>query len=282
MMKLIDEIINYIDDNLYKVSANDILDSFPVSRSTLYRSFSLTTGMSLSTYIRLKRLLLSIHELKYTDHSILDISIKTGYSSQEAFTRSLKKHFGFNPNELRNNQSSFKLPDIYHDMLHQSAHKAIELGFTTELYVKVSVVYKPTHKWVAFIDYNPDEKFYDKCIELGMMDVIDNLPGDGRNGGGFRVEDDKSVIAFYGKEVDYETDFVCPEKCEVLYIPDSYYLVFNCVYQPEDHGSAVKSTYDAMNNFDPNPIGYSWLDGLPIYNDDDEHGFTLMKAIKRK
>jgi AraC family transcriptional regulator len=54
------------------------------------RMFSFISGVTLSEYIRRRRLTLAANELQNKDSKIIDIALKYGYESPEAFSRPLK------------------------------------------------------------------------------------------------------------------------------------------------------------------------------------------------
>jgi AraC-like DNA-binding protein len=65
------------------------------------RRFKLLTGITFRSYLRLRRLAHSVAELRDSDRRILDIALKYGFSSQEAFSRTFKEAFGLTPGEYR-------------------------------------------------------------------------------------------------------------------------------------------------------------------------------------
>ncbi|SDO07611.1 AraC family transcriptional regulator [Acetanaerobacterium elongatum] len=65
------------------------------------RMFSAIAGVTLSEYIRRRRLTLAAFELQRSDTRILDIALKYGYDSADAFARAFYKLHGINPSEAR-------------------------------------------------------------------------------------------------------------------------------------------------------------------------------------
>jgi AraC family transcriptional regulator len=58
-----------------------------LSRFYLERTFASLTGMSVSEYIRARRLSLAGHELLSGDVKVIDLALKYGYDTPESFTR---------------------------------------------------------------------------------------------------------------------------------------------------------------------------------------------------
>lgn len=70
--------------------------------------FSFLAGISLSEYIRRRRLTLAAFELKDNNVKIIDIAIKYGYNSPDSFARAFQKLHGITPSDARNNGHSLK------------------------------------------------------------------------------------------------------------------------------------------------------------------------------
>ncbi|WP_428426304.1 AraC family transcriptional regulator [Pararhizobium sp.] len=84
------------------ISLEDIAETAGLSRYHLSRVFGLTTGFSISGYIRARRLSTAALSLAGGASSILAVALDAGYSSHEAFTRAFRDHFGVTPEEVRN------------------------------------------------------------------------------------------------------------------------------------------------------------------------------------
>jgi AraC family transcriptional regulator len=72
------------------------------------RMFSFLAGVSLSEYIRRRRLTLAALELVHHDVLVIDLAIKYGYSSPDSFTRAFYSLHGMTPVEARNSGQSLK------------------------------------------------------------------------------------------------------------------------------------------------------------------------------
>ncbi|HNW85407.1 MAG TPA: helix-turn-helix domain-containing protein [Candidatus Limiplasma sp.] len=69
--------------------------------SVFQRSFGPVTGVSLSEYLRRRRLSRAAYELQNTDQRILDIAVRYGYDSADAFAAAFKRLHGITPQEAR-------------------------------------------------------------------------------------------------------------------------------------------------------------------------------------
>lgn len=72
------------------------------------RVFMLIVDISLSEYIRRRRMTLAAFELQTSTIKIIDLAIKYGYDSPDSFSRAFKKIHGVTPTGVRNNGVSVK------------------------------------------------------------------------------------------------------------------------------------------------------------------------------
>lgn len=102
-------VINYIEAHL-----TDQIDPEEISRimtcpySVFQRSFAPITGMQLSEYIRRRRLSCAAYDLHNTGQRVLDIAVKYGYDSADAFAVAFKRMHGMTPQEARLPDASLK------------------------------------------------------------------------------------------------------------------------------------------------------------------------------
>lgn len=102
-------VIDYLEAHLC-----DEIDPQEVSRimacpfSVFQRSFAPITGIQLSEYLRRRRLTCAARELQNTDQRVLDIAVKYGYDSADAFTAAFKRMHGLTPVEARKPEVSLK------------------------------------------------------------------------------------------------------------------------------------------------------------------------------
>ncbi|MGO4928737.1 helix-turn-helix domain-containing protein [Aerococcaceae bacterium DSM 109653] len=78
------------------------------SYSMFSRLFSILTEITLSEYLRSRRLTEAAIILRDTDEKIIDIALKFGYESSDSFGSAFKNFHGFTPSEVRNGKP-FKL-----------------------------------------------------------------------------------------------------------------------------------------------------------------------------
>jgi len=101
-LKQLNLAMRYIEDNL----ADDI-DFQRVSQLAccseyhFRRMFSFLSGMSLSEYIRHRRLSQAAMELRNSSIKVIDLAVKYGYDSADAFSRAFQSLHGLTPTEAR-------------------------------------------------------------------------------------------------------------------------------------------------------------------------------------
>lgn len=94
--------IHWIESHLHEeISMEGIADVAGFSKYHFHRIFQSSVGMSVSTYIRIRRLANAAGALLHTDERIIDIALYYQFESQEAFTRAFKKMYNLPPGQYR-------------------------------------------------------------------------------------------------------------------------------------------------------------------------------------
>ncbi len=101
-LKNLNAAIAYIEDNLDKeLSYEEAARAACCSPCYFQRIFSYVSGMTLSEYIRRRKMTQAAFELQQTDSKIIDIALKYGYSSPTSFNRAFQKVHGLPPTAAR-------------------------------------------------------------------------------------------------------------------------------------------------------------------------------------
>jgi AraC family transcriptional regulator len=101
--------LNYIEENLeHEVDLKEAAKRACCSEYHFKRMFSFLAGISLSEYIRRRRLTLAAFDLTNGEEKILDLAVKYGYSSSDSFTRAFQSLHGITPSEARKQGHSLK------------------------------------------------------------------------------------------------------------------------------------------------------------------------------
>ncbi|OEH91762.1 AraC family transcriptional regulator [Bacillus solimangrovi] len=94
--------LDYIESNLdEEIDYKKIAKVANCSEFHFSRMFSSISGVSLSEYIRRRRLTLAAFEIQTSDIRIIDVAIKYGYGSSDTFSRAFQKVHGVTPTKAR-------------------------------------------------------------------------------------------------------------------------------------------------------------------------------------
>jgi len=163
--------MSYIEDHL-----TDEIDYSEISRIAycseyhFRRMFSFLSGISLSEYIRRRRLTLAAPDLKDRDLRIIDVAVKYGYSSADSFTRAFHSMHGILPSEARNENIQLK---AYPRMTFQLSIKGgCEMNYRIVEKEKFKLVGFKKRVPIVFQGVNPEIA---KMTELLTPDVIKQL-----------------------------------------------------------------------------------------------------------
>lgn len=98
------EALNFIEENLTnEIDVSEVAKRALCSEYHFKRMFSFLAGVTLSEYIRRRRLTLAAFELNNSDSRIIDIAMKYGYESPDSFTRAFYQMHGITPSEAKGN-----------------------------------------------------------------------------------------------------------------------------------------------------------------------------------
>lgn len=132
--KILNRIVDTIEDNLSeKINYNDLAKIAGTSSYTLQRIFVFLTDITLTEYIRKRRLSKAAEELLSTDIKIIDLAMKYQYDSPISFSNSFKRMHGISPQNLRKSRLSLKtFPKIEFkptiDIIEELEYRVIDLN----------------------------------------------------------------------------------------------------------------------------------------------------------
>jgi AraC family transcriptional regulator len=223
--------LSYIEDHL----ADDI-DFKEVARRAMCseyhfkRMFSFLAGVTLSEYIRRRRLTLAAFELKDRDERIIDIAIKYGYSSADAFARAFQAMHGVTPSEARNNGKPLKaFPRMTFQLTVKGGN---EMNYRIEeksafrivgIKKRVPLIYQGVNPEIASMWASLDEAKITRLKNLSNVEPIGLLSAstnfsEGRKEGG--------ELDHY---IGVATTQACPEDLDQLEVPPLTWAVFEVV-----------------------------------------------------
>lgn len=98
----IQQIVHYVNRNFHQnVSLSTLAEELFLSPSTLSRFFKKQTGIYFVDYVNQVRARFGLTELIYTNDSITEIAVNSGFSNLSVFSRVFKEIYGMTPTDYR-------------------------------------------------------------------------------------------------------------------------------------------------------------------------------------
>ncbi|MEU6313226.1 AraC family transcriptional regulator [Streptomyces sp. NPDC047014] len=109
MLEQVNQAMEHIEERLdQRIEAADLARIAMTSEYHFRRLFSALAGMPLSEYIRRRRLTVAGAEVLAGERTLLEIAVRYGYSSGEAFARAFRALHGVGPGEVRRHGASLR------------------------------------------------------------------------------------------------------------------------------------------------------------------------------
>lgn len=216
--KVIDEIESSLSD---KIDYKDLAKIVGTSSYTLQRIFAFLTGITLTEYIRKRRLSNAAEELLSTDIKIIDLALKYQYDSPISFSNSFKKMHGISPQILRKNNATIKtFPKIEFkptiDTIDELEYRVINLNKQKLYGITTGIIQENNYKAIRDL-FNKSRK--EKILDF----IIEHSDGNELYYGASTDVYDKDVtkkIQYYILGKKYRKDFVSIE------IPEATWACF--------------------------------------------------------
>jgi AraC family transcriptional regulator len=107
-LQIINDSIDYIEDHIDEdITLHQLASRYYVSDYHFSRVYQIICGVGFADYLRKRRLSLSAIDV-INNKSILDVALKYGYQSHEAFSKAFKKFHGVTPKEARQQDNVLK------------------------------------------------------------------------------------------------------------------------------------------------------------------------------
>ena len=213
----LNKIIEYIENNLEEdIDYKKLSKMIGVNEYTFQRVFSLLSNISLSEYIRNRRLSNAGQELSLKNEKVIDVAIKYQYGNSTAFSRAFEKFHGIKPSEVRKNPEKLKMYTKLHFNEINEQSKNIEYKIVEKeemvLYGKYKITTNKEIKKDAPIFFKQKEKQYGEPL-YGMVE--------------YKEKERLNVKAYW---VLYNQKF---EKLEKKIIPKSRWILIKINSQEE-------------------------------------------------
>lgn len=230
MLEHLNRAMEDIDRNLDReIDVAELARIAVTSEYHFRRLFSMLAGMPLSEYVRRRRLTVAGAEVLDGERTLLDIAVRYGYTSGEAFARAFRAMHGVGPGEARRDGAVLK----------SQARMSFRLVVEGASSMDYRIVQKPDFRIVGkkarvpliYEGVNPHIAEFIKGLGKETVERITTLTG-GDPVGIVSVSDDFSSNREEGSELDYwhavvaREDAVVPDDLDVLHVPAGTWAVF--------------------------------------------------------
>lgn len=243
------EIIRRIEENInQEIDYNNLCKGLGVTSNSLQRVFPVLFNITLSEYIRKRRLTKAAFELQQTQHRVLDIALKYGYETNEAFSTAFKKQHGTTPSAVRKG-ACFKLYDVLEVDLTIKGGKEIPIEIITlpDFYIAgLSIKTSVNSPEISFL--------WEKLTSSDLVDELISVSTGRSFGVCYDIKNNEKIKYIAGWEIE------SPEKVEhlpvdVTLVESATFAIIPCI------GEVPESLYNAWsymwNKFFPES-GYNY------------------------
>ena len=181
LLKKMNNALSYIEDNLLRnIDYAKVARLACCSVYNFQRMFSFITDVPLSEYIRRRRLTLAAFELQNSNIKVIDLALKYGYESPEAFTRAFQSIHGVTPTLARNMGVELKAyPRL---SFHITIKGDVEMNYKIEK-KEAFTIFGVEEIFTTENGENLKEvpKFWNEAMEKGILDKITKATGEDWN-----------------------------------------------------------------------------------------------------
>lgn len=254
--------IEYIESNLDKdISIDAAAQIACCSAYYFQRVFTYVAGISLSEYIRRRRMSQAAFELQKSDKKVLDIALKYGYSSPTAFNRAFQSVHGITPVAAKNMGSVLNAYPPIRFSVKITGGTAMSYRITEKAAMRIVGIRIPL---VADMEENQKvvPEFWKKALENNYLPKIIKLTNQEPGGIlGVTVYENPQEIFYY---IAASTTEAIPQNMFEYEIPASTWVIFeNDGRFKEDVQNVFKRFYTEWLPF--SGYEYAGLPDLEVY-----------------
>ncbi len=256
-LKKLSEAIDYVESNLdNEISYGEAARIACCSTFYFQRLFSYVAGISLSEYIRRRRMTQAAFELQRTDAKVIDIALKYGYTSPTSFNRAFQSVHNITPTAARNMGSTLNAYPAIHFSVQVTGGNAMAYYMTEKSSMRMVGVRVPL---TADMEENQKNipQFWKSILSSNLFSEICSLSDQSPQGIlGVSVYENPQNFFYY---IAVATSAPAPAGMFEFEIPATSWVVFeNNGYFKENVQSIFKRFYTEWLPFS----GYEYA-GLP-------------------
>jgi AraC family transcriptional regulator len=228
--------IEYIESNLESsLNVEHIARVACCSQYHFHRMFFACFKVTCAEYVRRRKLTLAAVELMSTNKSVLDVALKYGYESPNAFARAFRKMHGMNPSQTRRSSATLSTYDrVFFPLKNQSGEN---MNYKIITISEFQILGKS--KDFAFEEFVKNgSKFWKEYVNsedyLKLGDLQQGRPGPKTNA--------PLLSAYFPKEYGNRNEFIDvlgieatnvseTNGLEIHSIPSATYAEFYCTYK---------------------------------------------------
>lgn len=232
VLKNVNNAMQYIEDNLTEeIDFKEVAKRACSSEYHFKRMFPFLSGVSLSEYIRRRRLTLAAFELRDHNSRVIDVAIKYGYHSADSFARAFQNMHGINPSEARHNGKSLKaFPPMTFQLTIRGAEEMNyrivekEAFRIVGLYKRVPIIFNGVNPEINAMWKSLNEQMIKQLKELSNIEP-NGLISASVNFSEERMEEKGELDHYIGAATTRE----CPSHFKCLEVAASKWAVFQSI-----------------------------------------------------
>ena len=238
--------ISYVEDHLEddQLTAETVADAVHISSFHFQKGFSVVCGITLTEYIRNRRLSLAGRDLQAEGNKVIDIALKYGYESTDSFSKAFTRFHGITPMQAKKGAGELK------NFLPLKVTLSMKGGFEMDC----KIVRKPAFTVIASsVEVKNDEgaemcpRFWNEHFGRGDGKYIKGVYG-------VSLDIGKPGCFIYLIADEYDPEKEYPERFEKIIIPEYTWAVFPVTGpMPDAFQKVFKGIYA------------EWLPGNPDY-----------------
>lgn len=218
MIQFFNETINYIESVLdNEIDEDEITRLSTYSYPMFSRLFSILTDITLSEYIRSRKLTEAAVLLRDTDIKVIDIAMKYGYESSDSFGTAFKKFHGFTPSEVRNGKP-FKIVSRVQLVL------SVRGGRSMNITIQKKNSFTVAGRNEQNINSSLCPSIWEKLYEKYSHDELASL-GEGQSVGVCHDVENPSIINYIAGYIVTDVDKVKSMGLDILEIKEAEYAI---------------------------------------------------------